>query len=75
MITIDSFPMHVSAAVETPTIAIMGANSSQQWGPYPGRYPRIVVEPPPEIPRDEKAMATIQTPRVIDAFDSFNLSR
>jgi heptosyltransferase-3 len=74
MITIDSFPMHVSAAVEIPTIAIMGANSSQQWGPYPGTYPRIVVEPPPEVPRDDKAMATIPTSHVIDAFDSFNLS-
>jgi hypothetical protein len=52
----------------------MGANSSQMWGPYPGTYPRIVVEPPPEIPRDDKAMATIQPSRVIEAFDSFNLS-
>ncbi|MFT5366740.1 MAG: heptosyltransferase-3 [Candidatus Latescibacterota bacterium] len=74
MITIDSFPMHMAAAVEIPTIAIMGANSSQMWGPYPGTYPRIVVEPPPEIPRDDKAMATIQPSRVIEAFDSFNLS-
>lgn len=74
MLTLDSFPMHMGAAVQIPTIAIMGANSSLQWGPYPGAYPRIVVEPPPEVPRDEKAMATIQPERVIEAFNSFSLS-
>lgn len=73
LITLDSFPMHLSAAVETPTIAIMGANSSHMWGPYPGAYPRIVVEPPPEVPRNEKAMATIQTERVIDAFNNLHV--
>jgi ADP-heptose:LPS heptosyltransferase len=73
MITIDSFPMHMAAAVDIPTIAIMGANSSQMWGPYPGAYPRIIVEPPEEIPRDDKAMATIELNRVVEAFDSLNL--
>jgi heptosyltransferase III len=74
ILTLDSFPMHLAAAVEIPTIAIMGANKSEMWGPYPGAYPRVVVEPPPEIPRDAKAMATIEAQRVIDAFDSFRLS-
>ncbi|GEM_PF-1866115 len=73
IITLDSFPMHLAAAVRTPTIALMGANSSQQWGPYPGKHPSIVVEPPPEIPRNDQAMKWIQINHVIDAFDRLSL--
>jgi ADP-heptose:LPS heptosyltransferase len=73
IITLDSFPMHLAAAVSTPTIALMGANSSKQWGPFPGKHPSAVVEPPPEIPRNAQAMKWIQIDHVIDAFDRLNL--
>ena len=69
IITLDSFPMHLAAALGIPTIALFGANSSTLWGPYPGNYPRIVVEPPPEIPRNAQAMKWIQTTHVIDAYN------
>ena len=73
IITLDSFPMHLAAALGIPTIALFGANSSTLWGPYPGNYPRIIVEPPPEIPRNAQAMQWIQTTRVIDAYNRLNL--
>ena len=73
LITLDSFPMHLAAALGIPTIALFGANSSTLWGPYPGNYPRIVVEPPPEIPRNAQAMKWIQTTHVIDAYNRLNL--
>jgi len=73
IITLDSFPLHLAAAVGIPTIALFGANSSTQWGPYPGTYPRIVVEPPPKIPRNAEAMKWIQVSHVLDAFDQLNL--
>ena len=73
IITLDSFPVHLAAAVGTPTIALFGANSSTQWGPYPGKHPCIVVEPPPEIPRDAQAMKWIQVSHLIDAIDHLKL--
>ncbi len=73
IITLDSFPMHLAAALGIPTIALFGANSSTLWGPYPGNYPRIVVEPPPEIPRNAQAMKWIQTTHVIDAYNRLDL--
>ena len=73
IITLDSFPMHLAAGLGIPTIALFGANSSTLWGPYPGNYPRIVVEPPPEIPRNAQAMKWIQTKHVIDAYNRLNL--
>lgn len=73
IITLDSFPMHLACAVGIPIIALMGANSSQQWGPYPGKHPSIVVEPPPEIPRNAQAMKWIQIDHVIEAFDDLGL--
>ncbi len=73
IITLDSFPMHLAAALGIPTIALFGANSSTLWGPYPGNYPRIIVEPPPEIPRNAQAMQWIQTTHVINAYNRLNL--
>ncbi|MDE2798993.1 MAG: glycosyltransferase family 9 protein [Gemmatimonadota bacterium] len=75
IITLDSFPMHLAAALGIPTIALFGANSSTLWGPYPGNYPRIIVEPPPEIPRNAQAMKWIQTSHVIDAYNRLNLQQ
>ncbi len=35
LITVDSFPMHIAAAVGTPVIAIFSAvNDPKRWGPY-----------------------------------------
>ena len=49
IITLDSFRMHLAAALGIPTIALFGANKHIRANP------RIVVEPPPEIPRNAQA--------------------
>ena len=35
----DAGPMHLAAAVGTPTVAIFGLSNSQAWGPYTGDAP------------------------------------
>lgn len=35
----DAGPMHLAAAVGTPTVAIFGLSNSQAWGPYTGCAP------------------------------------
>jgi len=35
----DAGPMHLAAAVGTPTVAIFGLSNSQAWGPYTGNAP------------------------------------
>jgi ADP-heptose:LPS heptosyltransferase len=73
IVTLDSFPMHLSAAVGIPIVALFGPTNSVMWGPYPGKSPTIVVEPPADIPRNAKAMAWIQPKHVLDAFDRLDL--
>ena len=69
LVTLDSFPMHVGAAVGVPVIALMGATSSSQWGPYDTGRPRLVIEPPPEVPRNAQAMQWISIEHVIEGFE------
>lgn len=69
LVTIDSFPMHLGAAVRTPMVALFGPTCSRQWGPYPNGQHSIVVQPPPEIPRNAEAMRWIQVHHVTEAFD------
>jgi heptosyltransferase-2 len=35
----DAGPMHLAAAVGTPTVAIFGLSNSDAWGPYIGNHP------------------------------------
>ena len=35
----DAGPMHLAAAVGTPTVAIFGLSNSEAWGPYTGDVP------------------------------------
>src|SRR6202140_3094777 len=35
----DAGPMHLAAAVGTPTVAIFGLSNSDAWGPYTGNVP------------------------------------
>jgi heptosyltransferase-3 len=41
-IGVDSAPMHIAAAVGTPTVALFGPSGDQQWGPWSANS-RIVV--------------------------------
>ena len=38
----DSAPMHIAAAVKTPTVAIFGPSKSRETGPYGGTQHRVV---------------------------------
>ena len=33
-IGVDSAPMHIAAAVGTPTVALFGPSGDKQWGPW-----------------------------------------
>jgi heptosyltransferase-2 len=35
----DAGPMHLAAAVGTPTVAIFGLSNAAAWGPYTGNHP------------------------------------
>lgn len=35
----DAGPMHLAAAVGTPTVAIFGLSNARAWGPYTGNHP------------------------------------
>lgn len=74
LITLDSFPMHLAAAVGTPIVALFGATDSKMWGPYPGPQPQRIVEPPPDVPRNAEVMHWIQVEHVIDAFDPLGIT-
>jgi heptosyltransferase-3 len=39
---VDSAPMHIAAAVGTPTVALFGPSGEKEWGPW-GVASRIVV--------------------------------
>lgn len=69
LVTLDSFPMHLGAAVGVPLVALFGATSSRQWGPYDTGRPRLVIEPPPQIPRSAAAMQWISVDHVIEGFE------
>ena len=69
LITLDSFPMHLGVAVDTPVIALFGSTHPHRWGPYPNGQPNRIIEPPPEIPRNARAMQQIQVHHVTEAFD------
>ncbi len=41
VIAVDSAPVHISAAMQTPVVAIFGPSNEYQWGPW--RTPHRVV--------------------------------
>ena len=38
-IGVDSAPMHIAAAMSTPTIGLFGPSGDQEWGPWNPRWP------------------------------------
>ena len=44
---VDSAPMHMAAAMQTPTIALFGPSGEQHWGPWGVKY-RVVASIKPE---------------------------
>lgn len=43
-IGVDSAPMHIAAAVGTPTVALFGPSGDKQWGPW-GVPSRVITSP------------------------------
>ena len=46
-IGVDSAPMHIAAAVGTPTVALFGPSGDKQWGPWgvPARVIASIAHP------------------------------
>lgn len=44
---VDSAPMHIAAAMQTPTIALFGPSGEQHWGPWAVKF-RVVASTRPE---------------------------
>ena len=42
---VDSAPMHIAAAVDTPTVAIFGPSGAFDWGPWPNGWTQINNNP------------------------------
>mgnify|MGYP003874195295 CR=1 FL=1 len=72
LITPDSAPMHIAAAVGTPTVALFGPTSPLRHGPY-GEGHTVLHHPPPCSPcyntycRDRKCMLSITVDEVLEA--------
>ncbi len=43
-IGVDSVPMHLAAALQTPTVALFGPSGDQEWGPWQVPH-RLLTEP------------------------------
>ncbi|MEW6353207.1 MAG: putative lipopolysaccharide heptosyltransferase III [Pseudomonadota bacterium] len=42
-IGVDSAPMHIAAAMQTPTVALFGPSGDQEWGPWQVRH-KVIAE-------------------------------
>jgi 3-deoxy-D-manno-octulosonic-acid transferase/heptosyltransferase-1 len=49
LVTTDTGPMHLAAAVETPVVALFGPTAPWRTGPY-GRHHRVIRTAPPCSP-------------------------
>jgi heptosyltransferase-2 len=73
MITNDSGPMHIAAALGTPTVAIFGSTDEKVTGPY-GRHTRVIKHPVEcspcllrECPIDHRCMNAVTVDEVCRA--------
>jgi len=44
---VDSAPMHIAAAMQTPTVALFGPSGEKHWGPWATKF-RVVASTKPE---------------------------
>ncbi|MCA1659750.1 MAG: hypothetical protein LC642_04305, partial [Verrucomicrobiaceae bacterium] len=75
LVTVDSAPVHLATAAQTPQVALFGPTNPFHW--HPRFSPAIVlhggeVHPPAEFSPKTKPAATnlISTPQVIDAMEA-----
>lgn len=73
MITTDTGPMHMAAAVGTPTVALFGPTAPWRTGPY-GKMHRVVRAAPPcspcfkrKCPWATDCLTRIEVPQVLEA--------
>jgi heptosyltransferase-2 len=72
-VTNDSGPMHLAAALRTPTVAVFGPTDPRETGPFGGkaRVVRESVECSPclyrDCPIDHRCMERVSVERVLDA--------
>jgi heptosyltransferase-2 len=72
-LTNDSGPMHLAAALGTPTVAVFGPTDPRETGPFSGkaRVVREAVECSPclyrDCPIDHRCMDRVSTDRVLEA--------
>jgi heptosyltransferase III len=45
-IGVDSAPMHIAAAMQTPTVALFGPSSEIEWGPWMVKHKIAAMNPP-----------------------------
>ena len=78
MISSDTGPLHLAAAVGTPCVGLFGPVPAARNGPYGPQH--VCVEPPPEArpawddrKTDTTSMAAIEAERVVAAAESLLL--
>jgi predicted lipopolysaccharide heptosyltransferase III len=75
LVTVDSAPMHLAAAVQTPQVALFGPTNPFHWRPR--ESPALILQGESKTPltefsplRERLPMSQISTEAVIDAMDS-----
>lgn len=77
-IGVDSAPMHIAAAMQTPVIALFGPSGEKEWGPWQVVH-RVIASDHPCRPcgndgcgggKRSECLTTIPAARVIEAIDA-----
>ncbi|MCI5052424.1 MAG: putative lipopolysaccharide heptosyltransferase III [Simkaniaceae bacterium] len=83
LITVDSVPMHMAAALKTPLVAIFGPTSEKRWGPWQHSQSEIVKLDLPCRPcympgcagsRVSDCLEALPVEKVLEAIQSLKLS-
>jgi heptosyltransferase-3 len=76
---VDSAPMHMAAAMGTPTLALFGPSGELEWGPWRVAHRVVVSQAHPCRPcgldgcgggKVSECLTTLDVGRVYDAFEA-----
>jgi heptosyltransferase-3 len=67
IISVDSVPVHIASAVQTPTIGLYGPTSSVEWGPWKNTASKVVTAKTQDLP------FVLSNEAILEAFEDLNV--